>query len=215
MVPKSESKCLARDARPWYDINAHPFTIAGCLVSWHIDKSRKTPKGSLKATLAWAVGPSPNHYRNIRILVAEGKSQYGLQDENPLDCQLPAHVKKRRLPYHSELAAAIKDLTAILKKTPPTEATGTPIFALGQSHLEAATHAHHVFGTPQRVLLTYHDAVDKYADHYHQPLEPTEPPSTDYSAPSRNSINLPQTAPLRAPTTRSQTNCSASRQRAT
>jgi hypothetical protein len=68
-----------------YDFNEHPFTIAGCLVSRHIDKSKNTPKGSPKATIAWAVGPSPSHYRNFRILVAEGKNQYGFQDENQLD----------------------------------------------------------------------------------------------------------------------------------
>ena len=108
-----------------YDFNAHPFTIAGCLVSRHVDKSKNLPKGHPKATLAWAVGPSPDHYRNFKILVAEGKHQYGLQNENQLDFHLPSHVKVHRLPYHTELAAAIKDLTTILRKTPPTEATGS------------------------------------------------------------------------------------------
>ena len=78
-------------------------------------------------------------------------------------------MKVNRLPYHTELTAAIKDLTTILKKTLPTEATGTPmsddIATLGQSLLEAATQAQRVFGTPQPVLPTPLDTVDRYADH--------------------------------------------------
>ena len=107
-----------------YDFNSHPFTIAGCLVSRHVDKSKKLPTGSPEAKLAWAEGPCPNHYRNYRILAEEAPGKFGLQDENQLDFHLPPHVTLSRLPYHTELAAAVKDLTAILRKTPTLESTG-------------------------------------------------------------------------------------------
>ena len=166
-----------------YDFNAHPFTIAGCLVSRHIDKSKNTPTGFPKATIAWAVGPSPNHFRNVCILVKDGKSQYGLQDENQLYFHLPAYVKVHRLPYHAELAAAIHDLTTVLKKTPPTEATGTltsdDIASLGHSLLEAATYARRVFGTRQLVAAQSLDASDSYTNHYHQLLLPPDEPPID------------------------------------
>ena len=135
-----------------YDFNAHPFTIAGCLVSRHIDKSKNQSKGTPKASRAWAVGPALNHYRNYRILAQEGSRNYGIQIENQLDFHLPHHVLLRRLPYHVELAAAIRDLTNVLKKTPPTESTGSPnaseLAHLGQSLLQAAQQAHTIFGTP-------------------------------------------------------------------
>ena len=178
-----------------YDFNAHPFTIAGCLVSRHIDKSKKMPTGHPKAALAWAIGPSPNHYRNFRILVKEGKGQCGIQDENQLDFHLPAHVQVHRLPYHAELAAAIKDLTTVLKKTPPTEATGTPtsddIASLGQSLLEAATHAHRIFGTPQPVAPMHIESDDRYDPHYNQSLSTPEEPMEYKTQPPIANQHLP------------------------
>ena len=85
------------------------------------------PTGHPKATLAWAIGPSPNHYRNFRILVKEDKGLYGLQDENQLDFHLTAHVQVHRLPYHAELAAAVKDLTTVLKNLLLPKALAHPL----------------------------------------------------------------------------------------
>ena len=65
----------------WCDFNAHPFTIAGCLVSLR-------PTGSPKATLAWAVGPSPNHYRNFRILVVKISTVYKTKINSSFTYQL-------------------------------------------------------------------------------------------------------------------------------
>ena len=153
------------------------------------------PTGHPKAALAWAIGPSPNHYRNFRILVKEGKGQCGIQDENQLDFHLPAHVQVHRLPYHAELAAAIKDLTTVLKKTPLTEATGTPtsddIASLGQSLLEAATHAHRIFGTPQPVAPMHLESDDRYDPHYNQSLSTPEEPMEYKTQPPIANQHLP------------------------
>ena len=135
-----------------YGFNSHRFTIAGYLVSRHIDKTKQNPKCSLKALRAWAVGPALNHYRNYRILAKESSNTYGIQIENQLDFHLPPHVLLHRLPYHVELAATIRDLTTMLMKIPPTEATGGPnskeVAHLGKSHLEIAQQAHIIFGIP-------------------------------------------------------------------
>ena len=141
-----------------YDFNAHSFTIAGCLIPRHVDKSKKHPKGSPKALRAWAAGPALDHYRNYRILAQEGSRGYGIQIENQLDFHLPPHVLLRRLPYHVELAAAIQALTNVLKTTPPTETTGSPnasaIAHLGQTLLQMTQQAHVVFGTPPYIAAT-------------------------------------------------------------
>jgi hypothetical protein len=141
-----------------YDFNAHPFTIAGCEVSRHLDAKKNRPKGSPKAELAWAVGPAKSHYRNFTILARVktsdplAKIAYDVQVENQLDFHLPQHVMVHRLPYHEELAAAIKDLTSVLRKSSPTEAIGSAnaeqVSLLGNNLLQAAQQAHRIFGTP-------------------------------------------------------------------
>ena len=123
----------------------------------------------------------PNHHRK----------KYGLQDENQLDFHLPAHVHLDRHPYHTELAAAIKDLTPVLKKPPPTESTDTlsshKIAPLGKSILDAATQARRIFGTPQPVPPIQRDSNNCFIGHYHQTLPAPSLPPMQYTSPLHSS----------------------------
>ena len=159
-----------------YDFNACPFTIAGCLVSRHLDSAKKQPKGSPKAALGHAIGPAPDHYRNFKILVpisvaSNGTIRYQVQIENQLDFHLPSDIKLPRLSYHAEVSAAIKDLIAVLKHQvllPSSTPSPMPddLQHLGHQYLEAARQAHRIFGTPAPALLPRPPGAQLIHHHY-------------------------------------------------